>query len=80
MKLLVIMAQRKERYQGEYGPEALEVMTEYDNDDNGEYLPVKLEEFKKSNMFENVQLITIEVSENAIMKILRPDAIAGDVL
>lgn len=81
MKLFVIMAQRKERYLGEHGPEALEVMSEYDNDENGEFLPEMLDKHRNSGHFENVRLITIEVNEDQIMRVLRPaDSIIGEVL
>lgn len=76
MNLYVVFGQRKESYPGEYGVEALAVMTEYDAEANESYLDEKVAEYRASNEFENVQKVCLNVSEKEIMKLLRPAAFA----
>lgn len=74
MKIFIIFGQRKERYAGEYAPEALDVIDEYGNDENaGEWLVRKVAEHRATQEFESVEAITIEVSSKDIMSRLRPD-------
>ncbi len=82
MDLMILMAQRKESYPGEYGPEALACMTEYDDSDNPDYLAEKKAEAIASGDFENVELIRISVDGKAIERILRPaiQAVPGTVV
>ncbi len=72
MKLYVLMAQRKERYPGEYAPEALDVIDEWADDDNPDYMARKLEEAKESRVYENVVVVTLKVNGAQIMEMLRP--------
>lgn len=72
MKVYVIFAQRRERYPGEYGLEALEVMTENDVDSNPDFMPEKLEENRASGDFASVAIVTLDVSEGEVRKILQP--------
>jgi len=77
MKIHLIIAQRKERYEGEYAPEVLNAIDEYGHDENGgEWLAKKLEEYRNpdraNSEFEAVEIVTVEVSMKAIMERLRP--------
>lgn len=72
MELLVVMAQRKERYVGEYAPEALAVMTEHDNDDNPDYLRDVLAENRASDEFAAVELVRLRVDDAALNAALFP--------
>lgn len=74
MDLHVLMAQRKESYPGEYGPEALACMTEYGYSDNPEWLNNKKAEARATGEFESVEIVRLAVDEKAIMRILRPVA------
>lgn len=74
MKIKVLMAQRKERYPGEYDLEALAVMTEADEDANPDYLPDTLESNRSTGEFDALSIVTLEVDRNAIMSILYPAA------
>jgi len=73
MTIFVIIAQRKEKYEGEYQPEVLDAIDEYGNDENGEaWANEKAEEYRKTNEFENVQVVQVFVPTSQIMLILRP--------
>lgn len=75
MILKVIFVQREERYQGQYGPEAMECMTEFDYEDNPEYLNNKLKEFQKNKEYDDIvaaNIVDIKVDENKILDILFP--------
>lgn len=72
MDIIVLMAQRKENYPGEYAPEALACMAEYDHSDNPEYLDKKKAEAVASDEFENVEFVRLAVDGKSIMRILRP--------
>lgn len=61
MKIYVLFAQRKCRYDGEYAPEALEVIDEFGMDENPEFLRIKQEEYKNTNEFDSVVIIPINV-------------------
>jgi len=73
MKLFVVMAQRKQRYEGEYGLEALAVMSEADQEQNPQYLEDVIEEHRNGGNFEAVSIIRLDVSENAVRAILFPE-------
>lgn len=72
MKLHVLFAQRKERYSGEYGLEALEIQTEYDAEDNPAYLPKALEKHQATQEFEALAVVDLDVNEAEIRKALQP--------
>lgn len=72
MELVVVMAQRKERYVGQYAPEALAVMTACSNDENPAYLQEVLKENRDSEEFNAVELIRLEVDDDALMAALFP--------
>lgn len=84
MILKVIFGQRKERYEGEFAPEALEAMTEFGYEENPDWLNDKLENAKKElkEDFERIEIVDVEVSMKAIQAILRPnsDPIQGKVI
>lgn len=69
MKLYVIFAQRKERYEGEYAPEALELMDEYGVEENGAWLATKLEEHRKNSDLAAVEIVAIDLGSTAQAKI-----------
>ena len=73
MKILVLMAQRKCDYAGQYGEEALACMSEYEYDDNPAYLHEKLTEYRNTNDFEAIEIVSLEVSSTEIQKRLFPD-------
>ena len=75
MKLYVIFAQRIETYPGEYAPEALTCMTEYDQECNPEYLVNARAEYAGlTHEFERVEVVTLELDKAALMRMLRPSA------
>ncbi len=81
MILHVLMGQRKEDYPGQYAPEALAVIDEYGHSDNPDYMA----EQKAQNLsteFESIAVIDIDVSQSAILAILRPKpkALAGAIV
>ena len=72
MKIHVILAQRKCRYEGEYAPEALEVADEYAMDDNPDWFYNKLDEYRQDKSFQSVEAIIIKIPDNEIDAILKP--------
>ena len=62
MKIYVLFAQRKCRYNGEYAPEALEVIDEFGMDENPEFLRLKQKEYENTKEFDSVVIIPIAVS------------------
>lgn len=72
MQLLVVMAQRKENYKGQYAPEALAVMTEYGHDENPDYLSEVLAESRECDEFAAVELVRLDVDDDALMAALFP--------
>jgi hypothetical protein len=73
MKLYVLMAQRKEHYEGQYGLEALACMTQYDNDANPDYLIDEMKKAKNTAEFDSVDVITLDVDEKSIYNVLFPN-------
>jgi hypothetical protein len=72
MILKVIFVQRQERYEGQYAPEAMECMTEFDYEENPEYLDDKLKEYQRNDNFVAANIVDINVNENKILDILFP--------
>jgi hypothetical protein len=80
MKIYLIVAQRKEHYEGEYAPEVLDAIDEYGNDENaGVWITSKVNEYRNPDRadseFEAVEVIAVEVSTKAIMERLRPTGV-----
>lgn len=73
MILFVLFGQRKEKYKGQYGLEALAVMTEYDMDANSEYMEEQLEKQEKTSDFDGLKIVKIYVNEEKIYSILFPE-------
>ncbi len=82
MKVSVLFAQRKERYNGEYGLEAIACMTEHDEEANPSYLPDTLEQNRQSGDFKSLAIVTLNVSEADVRKILQPESteVSAEVL
>lgn len=82
MDLFVLIGQRKERYKGEYAPEALAVIDEYGNDENPDYMRDELHKQTKSGDFSALAVLHLSVIDAAINKALFPAAevIAAEVV
>lgn len=72
MDLFVLVAQRKERYEGEYAPEALAVIDEYGNDDNPDYMHDELRKQTESGDFSALAVLRLSVSSEAVNEALFP--------
>jgi len=70
MKLYILFGQRECRYDGEFAPEALEVVDEYTMDENPEWFKEKKKEYRSNSFFSSVKEIVVNVSEAEIDKIL----------
>jgi len=78
--IIAIIAQRKEKYDGEYAPETLDAYDEFGFDDNPEWLEKQLEEYNKCGEFESVKAVRVTVPFDKIMEILRPkNEVSGSV-
>lgn len=73
MDFHILIAQRKESYEGEYGLEDLGSMTEYEESDNPAYLPDTEAEMRATGEFDRMARITIELDEDAIKARLEQD-------
>jgi hypothetical protein len=73
MKVHVLFAQRKGSYSGQYGLEALAVMSEADMEANSDYLPTTLEENRRTGEFESLGIVTLWANEADILRRLEPD-------
>lgn len=73
MDLYVLMGQRKERYEGEYGMEALAVASEADMDGNPEYMGDQMQEHRDSGEFDALAIVTLKVSGDAVRAALYPN-------
>jgi hypothetical protein len=67
--LFVLFAQRKCRYEGEYAPEALEVVDDLLYDENPSWLDDKLEEAKNNSEFASAAVVHIELDDSAVKHI-----------
>jgi hypothetical protein len=72
MKFHILIAQRKCRYQGEYAPEALEVIDEYAMDENPEWYNSQFQKHIDSGDFCVLKTMTISVPDAEIDNILDP--------
>ena len=72
MKLRVLFAQRPEKYEGQYGLEALAVMSEADYEANPDYLHDALKEHAATRHFEALAVVALTVSEASIRAVLKP--------
>lgn len=83
MKVRMLFVQYKEAYPGEYGPAVLASVDEFTDSDNPAYFT---EECKKQlasveGGIESHAVITVDVSDDAIERILRPaGTVAGRVV
>lgn len=77
MILKVIAGQRKCSYPGEHAPEIFECMTEFQYDENPEWLNNKFEEARVEvgKHFVSLKIIDINVSQEAIERILKPESV-----
>lgn len=76
MKLHVLFAQRKENYPGEYAPEALACASEYDYDENPDYLNGELAKNMASGEFGSVRIVDLQINGAKLMEILRPPVVS----
>lgn len=83
MKLFILWGQRKESYEGQYAPEALNCWTEFEVDENPEGFEEDCEAQKAKHLKEFVafRVIPVEVSGDKIRNILvgTPEPLKGEV-
>ena len=69
MKLYIVFAQRKCRYEGEYAPEALHIADEYSHDENPDWLYTKLKEAEEDDEFVSAALIEVDLGDEGFKAI-----------
>lgn len=74
MELFVLFAQRKERYPGEYGLEAVAVATEHDLGENESYLEAQKAKADADSEYEATAIVRLKVDGHRILQLLRPSA------
>lgn len=72
MEIYVLMAQRTERYEGEYAPEALACNSGIGHEDNPDYLQGEKAKADASGEFESTAIVCLTARGEDIMRILRP--------
>ena len=82
MDFLILVGQRKQRYEGEYLPEALEVIDANGNNENPEFLINKRDEYERSKEFDSLAVVHVRVPGASITEALYPTskAIGGLVV
>ena len=73
MEIIMVIAQRKCAYAGQYGPECLACMTEYEYSDNPAHIDDALANGIESGEFSAIQQITLNVDTAAIDAALFPN-------
>jgi len=80
MDLYIIFIQRKERYEGQYGVEAVEIADEYTYADNPDWLNHKLEVWQEAEDIIKAEIVTVKINETEVKEILFPSKILkGDI-
>lgn len=74
MELLVLIGQRKQRYEGEYALEALAVIDDIGDSDNPDYMRDELTKHTKTAEFDALAVVRLDVNENAVRGVLYPAA------
>jgi hypothetical protein len=79
---LVLVGQRKQRYEGEYAPEALAVIDDVGNDDNPDYMREEFAKQHKSGEFSALAVVRLRADSAAINNALFPasGAIPAEVI
>lgn len=72
MKIHILFGHRKESYDGEHAPEALEVADEYTNEENPDWILCKAADAEKSQEWQTVKIVELEISQSALMSALYP--------
>lgn len=73
MNLYIIFGQRKERYAGQYAPEALGIIDEDGYDENPDWLANEIAKYRADSSFLAVKVVTIQLktgSQEAIRAFL----------
>jgi hypothetical protein len=71
MIIYILFAQRREAYPGQYAPEALATMNEFDYEENGQWLHTKLEECEKSDEYVALKILGVDVgSQDKLRELL----------
>jgi hypothetical protein len=70
VKLYVLFAQRKCRYEGEYAPEALDVCDEFSHGENPDYLFGKLQVAQDNTEFVSAAIVAVDLGEKGYQAIL----------
>lgn len=76
MKVTVLFGQRKGQYEGEYGIDAIECISENELEENPGYMHERREKLEAEGDYEGLALIALEVDEAAIRAIMFPGASA----
>ena len=73
MEIIIFMAQRKCKYAGEFGPECLACMSEYEYSDNPEFIENAVTENRASEYFDAVEIVRLSVDDKAVDAALFPN-------
>lgn len=73
MEIIIVMAQRKCKYAGEFGPECLACMSEYEYSDNPEFIENAVTENRASEYFDAVEIVRLSVDDKAVDAALFPN-------
>ena len=74
MKILALVAQRKESYPGEFAPEVLAAIDDVCDSDDSDYMAGELRDAKADGSLESFAALTIEIDDAKVAELLRPRA------
>lgn len=74
MDIIVLVAQRKVSYPGQYAPEVVASISANEHSDNPDYMDGQVKDAKDSGEFSAQAVVTLRVDDKAIEALLNPSA------
>lgn len=78
MKIIMVWGQRKVRYPGEYTPELIEAISEYEDENNRFAISNAFANASKNTDFVSVQIIEANINDDMLNEILSMNEITLD--
>lgn len=72
MNIYVLFGHRKEKYEGEFAPEALAVASQFTMEENPEFMRCRVERHRDSKEFAGLEVVKIAISCEDVMQQLYP--------
>lgn len=75
MIVKILFGQMQNTYPDEYAPEALAIISEYDDNDNSEYMEKEYEKYASSKDYIKLAIVDVEINDEKLDKILSPETV-----